>query len=103
MKTVPTVSMISFFTLFNLFSAFPVMAEDAVTQPSVSRRVLICDKWQWIGESATTWGCLSTPRQVELAGGQITDQVILSLQDQISKLEAKLEKLNPLPLQIVSQ
>jgi len=79
-----------------LFAFLPgslILAEDIKTQPTVARQVLICDMWQWIGGSATTWGCLRTPRQVELAGGQVTDQVILSLQDQINKLEDRIEKL----------
>ncbi len=64
-----------------------------IVQPTVGRRVIICDQWQWIGNGATTWGCVMQPRAVALAGGQITDQVVASLQSQIEALKAEIEAL----------
>ncbi len=64
-----------------------------VIQPSVNRTLVICDQWQWIGNGAITWGCLSTPRRAGVAGGQATDEVVLSLQNQINALRAELEAL----------
>jgi hypothetical protein len=81
------------FFLFVFLSPSQVLADATIVQPSVSRRVIICDQWQWIGGSAITWGCLSTPRAAEIAGGQITDQVVASLQEQINQLNAKVKKL----------
>lgn len=66
---------------------------DGEEQPSVSRRMLVCDAWQWIGGTATTWGCLRTPREAFVAGGPVTDQVVASLQSQIRTLEERLRKL----------
>lgn len=79
----------------SLCLSFPAFAESNPAQPSVARRVLICDQWQWIGNGATTWGCLTVPRQGFVAGGQITDEVVKSLQDQINKLKAELRQLKP--------
>lgn len=64
-----------------------------VVQPSVIRTLVICDQWQWIGNGAITWGCLVTPRRAGVAGGQTTDEVVLSLQSQINALRAELETL----------
>ena len=73
---------------------FAVAGAQAHAQdPTVGRRVIICDQWQWIGNGATTWGCLMQPRAVSLAGGQITDQVVASLQSQIEALKAEIEAL----------
>ena len=68
-------------------------ADDEIVQPSVARKIVVCDSWQWIGGDATTWGCLYTPRAAEVAAGQAADQVIASLQAQINALEARLKKL----------
>lgn len=67
---------------------------DNITQPLVSRRVIVCDKWQWIGSGAITWGCLTTPREAQVAGGTVTDEVITSLQNQINQLQSQLKKLD---------
>lgn len=75
--------------LFTLVTAISVYA---VEPPSVARRILVCDQWQWIGGGAITWGCLSQPREALVAGGQITDEVIASLQDQINALKTQLQK-----------
>jgi hypothetical protein len=64
-----------------------------ITQPSVGRSVLICDQWQWIGNGAVTWGCLTLPRRVTVAGGVATDEVVTSLQNQINELKSQLEAL----------
>ncbi|MFN8791892.1 MAG: hypothetical protein ACK5Y2_10610 [Bdellovibrionales bacterium] len=62
-------------------------------QPSVSRRAIVCDSWQWIGNGAVTWGCMSTPRETSVAHGLTADQVIFSLQEQINQLEARIKAL----------
>ncbi|MGZ3771845.1 MAG: hypothetical protein ACXVCP_19615 [Bdellovibrio sp.] len=80
-------------SIFILTSASQVLADYSVIQPSVSRRMIICDGWQWIGGQATTWGCLYIPREVHVAGGDDTDKVIASLQKQITDLEARLKKI----------
>lgn len=91
----PTSISISIFVLSASFQAF---ASVTAVQPPVSRRMITCDGWQWIGGEATTWGCFHTPREVHVAGGEATDQVIASLQKQISDLEARIkimENKNP--------
>jgi hypothetical protein len=76
-------------TVFGLFA----WGSDDVGQPSVSRRVLICDTWQWIGGGAVTWGCLTTPRAIFLSDGKTTDEIVVSLQNQINQLKAQVESL----------
>jgi hypothetical protein len=85
------VKLLNIVLVFVSTNCFAQLAETA--QPSVSARVLICDQWQWIGNNATTWGCLTVPRAALVAQGQKTDQVIASLQEQINKLEARIKKL----------
>lgn len=80
-------------TLFVLILTTHSQANDSGTPPSVSRRMIVCDGWQWIGHGATTWGCLYTPRETLVAGGPATDEVIVSLQKQIKDLEERLKKL----------
>lgn len=75
------------------WAGVPSQEASPVTQPSVGRTLLICDQWQWIGNGATTWGCLSTPRRVTVAGGQVTDEVVTSLQNQINELKTQIEAL----------
>ena len=75
------------------WAGIPDAEADPVIQPSVGRTLLICDQWQWIGNGATTWGCLSMPRRVTVAGGQVTDDVVTSLQTQINELKDQIDAL----------
>ncbi len=70
-------------------------AQDAVVaEPtSVSRRVLICERW-YMTTDPLIWGCFNRPRAVELADGTATDAVIATLNDRIQKLEERLNKLD---------
>lgn len=75
------------------FAQASLVDQAPVTQPSVNRTLVICDHWQWIGNGAVTWGCVSQPRRAGIAGGQVTDEVVLSLQNQINALRAEVEAL----------
>ena len=75
--------------------AAPLQESSPIVQPSVGRTVIICDQWQWIGNGAITWGCLSTPRRATVASGQVTDEVVASLQKQIDELKAQVQALKP--------
>ena len=85
--------MIRLFIVFGLFFAASSQADDAQsTLPSVARRAIVCDLWQ-LNANAATWGCLKQPREVSVAQGGATDQVIAALQEQIRLLEERVKKL----------
>lgn len=79
--------------LLSFGTGFAVKAADNIEQPPVSRRLVTCDQWQMIGNGHFLWACLTMPREALVAGGPATDSVILSLQDQINKLEARVKEL----------
>lgn len=76
-----------------LLSLSTARAAERVGQPSVARRTIVCDGWQWIGNGATTWGCLFTPHEAFVAGGKATDDVVADLQRQIDALTERLNKI----------
>ncbi|MCB0351644.1 MAG: hypothetical protein KDD38_10705 [Bdellovibrionales bacterium] len=87
------VATMSLFVIPALFAFSTARAELSPEQPSVVRSTIVCDRWQWIGNGATTWGCLYTPREAFVAGGQATDEVVADLQKQINDLNERLKKL----------
>lgn len=90
-----------FISVLCILSAGEVMAFDSGAREAVletklapvSRRLLTCDQWQWIGNGAVTWGCLRTPREAIVAGGAATDEAIAHLLQRIEALEAKVRQL----------
>ena len=60
--------------------------------PSVERTGVICDRWQF-SNVTMTWSCLTQPREVSVAHGATTDQVVQLLEDQIRKLDERIKKL----------
>ncbi len=60
--------------------------------PSVSGKALLCDRWHLSFETQT-WTCLIQPRQVTLARGHSTDEVIKKLNDKIEALDKRLKEL----------
>lgn len=73
--------------------AYAVSVSESIQQPSVRRSVIVCDRWQWVGGGATSYGCLYRPREATVAGGDVTDEVVSSLQKQINALEERVKKL----------